>query len=178
VAGALAVALLGLPGCAGPDPARAAATTAPAATAGFGGTDLAWIEINIAMDEQLVPLLDLAPKQTADARTRALAQQVRAFTDTELGTLRALHDQARLPARNPHEGMSMPGMVTPEEVTKAGTLKDAKFDAELIEQIKGHLKQGQNLAESEQKAGIESQTRALARQVIRTRTEVLSSIGD
>jgi uncharacterized protein (DUF305 family) len=178
LAGVLTVALLGLPGCAKPDPTERPATSVPASTPAFGGTDLAWIEVNIAMDEQILPLLDLTPKQTGTAASQSLALQVKTFITTELSTLRALHDQAALPSANPHEGMPMPGMVTPDEVTKAATLTGAKFDTELVSQIKAHLEQGKNLADSEEKSGVESQTRALASQVIQTRTQVLSSIGD
>jgi uncharacterized protein (DUF305 family) len=176
LAGVLTATLLGLPGC-------SASTGAPAATASparsavtFGGTDLAWIEINIAMGEELLPLLALAPQQSRNPDVLALAAQVKAFTGTELGTLRALHDQAGLPAENPHEGMPMPGMVTPELVKEAAALHGAAFDTLLVKQIRAHLEQGSKLAESESKAGIEAQTLALAAQVIATRTKVLPTI--
>src|SRR3954451_14000332 len=171
LAGALTVVLLGMPACArsGPPPAA----PSPAATVGarFGGTDLAWIELSIAMDEQVLPLLALVPAHTRNADVRALALQVKAFTDAELSTLRSLHDQAGLPPQNPHEGMPMPGMVTPEQVSRIGALTAATFDTAVIEQIRAFLDQGRRLAGNEQKSGVESQTYALAIQVARTRTE-------
>lgn len=178
LAGALTAALLGMAGCVGSDASSGAGTATVAANARFGGTDLAWIEINIAMDEQLLPLLELAPKQTGDAAMQALALQVKAVTDAELGTLHALHDAAGLPAQNQYKGTPLPGMVTPDQVTQAATLNGAKFNALLVRQIKAHLEQSQNLAQSEQKSGVESQTRALALNVIRTRAEVRASIDD
>jgi hypothetical protein len=166
----LATALTGVTACDKSKPP----TVAP--TADFGGTDLAWIEITIAMDEQVQPLLALVPKQSRDAKTQALAQQVGAFTGSELTTLRALHDEAGLPATNPHEGMPMPGLVSADTVHKAATLNGAAFDKLVREQISAHLTQGQNLAESEEKAGTEQRTRALAEDVIHTRTEALKSL--
>lgn len=139
----------------------------------FGGTDLAWIEITIAMDEQVEPLLALVPKQSRDARVQALAQQVQAFTGTELTRLRALHDEARLPATNPHEGMPMPGLVSAETVHDASTVTGPAFDRIVRRQLEAHLEQGRKLAESEEKAGTEERTRALASDVIHTRTEAL-----
>ena len=170
----LTTALTGVAGC-----QRTTAAPKPAAvtpSANFGGTDLAWVEITIAMDEQLRPLLALVPKQSTDPRVQALARQVQGFTDTELTQLRALHDEARLPAQNPHEGMQMPGMVSADTVAQAATLSGAAFDKLVRDQIKAHLQQGQNLAESEEKAGIEPRVRALASSVIHTRTEALGSI--
>jgi uncharacterized protein (DUF305 family) len=156
-----------------------AATPAPppaSASAFFGGTDLAWVEINIAMNEQLLPLLELVPAQSADPGVRKLAAEVKAANEQELATLRALHDQAKLPSENPHKGMPMPGMVTPEQVTAAGKVKGAAFDKLFKEQLAAHFKQGKQLAESERKAGIEPQTLALADRVLSTRDKYLPTL--
>jgi uncharacterized protein (DUF305 family) len=175
---AIATALTGVAGCGRSDNSSKGTSQPPAvaSTANFGGTDLAWIEITIAMDEQAEPLLALAPRQSKDAKTQALAQQVRAFTGAELTKLRALHDEAGLPTQNPHEGMPMPGLVTADTVQKASALSGPAFDKLLREQIGAHLKQGQNLAASEEKAGTDERTRALASDVIHTRTEALKSL--
>jgi len=168
---ATAMALLGPVSCAGRSTPAAAATTVT-----FGGTDLAWIEITIAMDEQVQPLLDLVPSHSRDPKVQALGVQVQAVAKAELATLRSLHDQAGLPAANPHEGMPMPGVVTIDKVNQAARLSGTTFDAVAVEQIRGYLEHGIDLAQSEQKSGAEAQTRALALNVIRTRTEALSSI--
>jgi DUF305 family protein family protein len=171
------VATAAVAGC-GAEPATAPAPTAAAsvATSAFGGTDLAWIGIDIAMDEQVLPLLDLVPGKTDDAGVRGGVLQVKAFTDAELATLRALHDEAQLPAGNPHEGMPMPAMVTPEQVARASTLSGAAFDTLAVQQIRAHLEQGRNLARSESTAGIESRTRQLAAQVLRIRAAALETL--
>ncbi|WP_250007085.1 DUF305 domain-containing protein [Actinoplanes sp. M2I2] len=177
----LLIGVLGLAGCTSTGTATPAAPSAgapagQAAVAGFGGTDLAWIEINIAMDEQLLPLLDLVPKRSRTPATLALATQVRAFTDAELSILRQLHARAGLPAENPHEGMPMPGMVTPEQIVEAASLAGPAFDQTATELIKGHLEQSENLARSEDKSGVEPQTRDLALQILRTRQLALSTM--
>lgn len=170
--GLMATAVLA--GCKSSRP-EAVSTSAPAAVTPFGGTDLAWIEINIAMDEQLLPLLELVPQRSGSSDLQGLALQVQAFTTAELTTLRALHDQAGLSPVNPHEGMEMPGMVTPQQVTDAQALTGKAFDADVIKAIEAHLEQSQNLAESENKSGVEPQTRALALQVLRTRDAALTT---
>jgi uncharacterized protein (DUF305 family) len=177
---ALAVAaLLSLAGCTtttSPATTAPPAASAPAQTAGFGGTDLAWIEISIAMDEQLLPLLQLVPDRSGSAAVQALATQVKAFTDAELSTLHQLRDRAGLPPGNPHEGMPMPGMVQAGQVAEAAKLVGPEFDTFVVTQIKGHLDQSQSLARSEDQSGVEAQTRSLALQVLRTRTEALSTL--
>ncbi|GAB2617158.1 DUF305 domain-containing protein [Paractinoplanes abujensis] len=176
----LLVATLGLTGCSATGSGDAATPTAnasaPAQAAGFGGTDLAWIEINIAMNEELLPLLDLTPKHTQDPATLALALQVKSFTEAELNVLRQLHTLAGLPAENPHKGMPMPGMVTPEDITGVQQLVGAAFDQTVTKLIRAHLVQGQSLARSEDKSGAEARTRDLALQILRTREVALSAI--
>ena len=179
---ALVVAgVLGLAGCSGSPsgsaaPPAAASPAAASSAADFGGTDLAWIEINIAMDEQLQPLLQLVPGHSGSPQVQALAAQVSAFTDAELGVLRGLRDQAGLPPVNPHAGMPMPGMVATDQVTKASKLVGREFDKLVVGQIRGHLEQSQSLARSEDQSGVEQQTRGLALQVLRTREQALSTV--
>ena len=166
------VAVLSTAACGG-STTPSAATPAPAPSSGqagfFGGTDLAWVEINIAMNEQLLPLLSLAPTKASEPAVKSFAASVQTFTEQELGTLRQLHDQAKLPSENPHEGMPMPGMVTPEQVAQAKSASGTAFDKLLRKLVKGHLDQGTSLAKSEEKAGVEPQTLALAQQVLANR---------
>ena len=172
-----AAAVVTLAGC---DSGSAAPKPTPALSAGqagfFGGTDLAWVEINIAMNEQLQPLLALAPGKASPA-AQAFAAQVQGFTDQELSALRQLHDQAKLPSENPHEGMPMPGMVTPEQVSEAKAASGAAFDKLLLQRLKAHFDQGTSLATSEEKAGVEPQTLALAKQVLSHRADALKQLS-
>lgn len=141
----------------------------------FNGTDTAWIEVLIAMDEQLEPLLALAPRHTRTAAVTGLATQVGAVVTPELTTLRSLHDRAGLPAGNPHEGMEMPGMVTADQLAGASKLDGTAFDAYLRKRVVEHLRQSEALARSELKAGAEPATRALAQDILDTRARLLAT---
>jgi uncharacterized protein (DUF305 family) len=181
VAGGCLLALLfGAAGCDAETSATAPPVVASSAAAGspgfFGGTDLAWVEITIAMNEELLPLLELVPAHSSDAGVRELAARVAAGHEQELSILWRLHDQAKLPAENPHKGMPMPGMVTPEQVTAAAATKGPAFDKVLVQHLRAHFEQGVKLAESEEKAGVEPQTKSLAAQVISSRDEFLTAL--
>jgi hypothetical protein len=173
-AGILAVELLAaelLGGCAHRAAAPRPATTIPTA---FNGTDLAWIEVNIAMDEQLLPLLTLVPEKAGGDAAASHTAQVKTVTETELAVLRSLHDQAGLPAQNPHEGMPMPGMVTPQELAQARTLTGAAFAKVANAKVHDYLEQGLNLARSEAKAGAEPRTLKLASSITDSRRRLLA----
>jgi hypothetical protein len=128
------------------------------------------------MDEQLLPLLDLVPTHSKDAAMRAVALRIKAFTDDELTSLRQLQQQAGIPSSNAHKGMPMPGMVSADQVAQAAKLTGPAFDAEARKQITAHLKQGQNLARSEDKSGLEPETRELALRILRNRELALSAL--
>ncbi|MEU7904309.1 DUF305 domain-containing protein [Actinoplanes sp. NPDC049118] len=178
VVGCLLALLLGAAACdTGAAAPPVAGSTAPSGAGRFGGTDLAWVEINIAMNEELLPLLELVATHSSSAETKALAAEVAALNDQELSALRGLHDQAGLPAENPHKGMPMPGMVTPELVTQAAAVRGATFDRLLAAHLKAHFEQGVRLAESEAKAGVEPETKALATRVISGRERHLPRLA-
>jgi hypothetical protein len=146
-----------LTGCGTP---QAAPAPLPATT--FGGTDRAWIEITLAMNEQVVPLLDAVPGHTDGAAARDLAARVRVWTEAELPELRALHALAGLPAENPHVGMPMPGMVT--------KLSGPAFDAAATGKLDEVVAQAITLARSERENGTDPRTRALAERMLAART--------
>ncbi len=179
LAGLLAATLGAASGCSDPTPATPA-VPAPALSSGapgfFGGTDLAWVEITIAMDEQLAPLLALPATHSRNDRVKSLNVQVEAFSDTELGTLRRLRDEARLPSDNPHEGMPMPGMVQGDDVEHAAAATGTAFDTLYLSLLQAHLEQGSSLAASEIKAGVEPDTLACAKQVAATRAKYLPDV--
>ena len=176
VAALFTVGLCGAAGC-GASPSPTASTPAPATpAASFGGTDRAWLEINIAMDEELLPLLDLAPANARDPALKQLSAQFKVLTADELSTLRRLHDEAGLPAVNPHKGMPMPGMVTPSLVAEAAGQRGAAFDSLLTRSLREHLEQGQMLAGSEQSSGAETRTKELAASILKSRATTLAQL--
>jgi len=179
-AAAVAVVIAaGLCGCDARAPAATPSPAAPATSAAyaFGGTDRAWIEINIAMNQELVPLLDLAPAHSHDEAVRALAGRLKDLHAKEMAILRQLHDEAGLPAENPHVGMPMPGMVTPALVAEAAATEGPAFDSLFRQHLREHLEQGVRLAESETKSGVEPRSKQLATDMIARRTAYLTKLG-
>jgi uncharacterized protein (DUF305 family) len=171
----LLLVAVGVGACAATGPAPAPSPAA--AVSSFGGTDRAWVEINIAMNEELAPLLDLAETRTKDPAVRSSAAEIAAANTRELRILRQLHDAAGLPAENPHKGMPMPGMVTPDQVKQAAATSGATFDELLRKRLREHLEQGVKLATSEGTAGVEPQTKALAAQMIADRETYLRRLS-
>ncbi|MEV0132388.1 DUF305 domain-containing protein [Dactylosporangium sp. NPDC050688] len=172
-----AAVILAAAGCAA-DPADpgppAAATGAPAAAGDFGGTDIAWVQLMIPMDEQLLPVLDLVSQRSADPALTRLAAQLRSRYTSEIEQLKALRAKAGLDATNPYAGHRMPGLVDADTLAAIGAAAGAEFDRKAAACLREHLEQLASLARSELSNGTSAPVKDLARQVADSRSAGLA----
>jgi len=195
---ALLVAVLLVGGCAGsvappvsdagtptsPAPAPTSpapsASTTPSSLSGssglFNSTDIAWLQLTVAMHERVLPMLDLVPRRTTDPAVRRLAARVRETHRADLVRSRALLARTGAPATNPHEGHDMPGMVTAAELAALGTAGDAEFRRLFGRHLRAHLEQSVRVAGSERTSGAEPATTAMAGAIVRTGTAYLEQL--
>ncbi|WP_406311487.1 DUF305 domain-containing protein [Streptosporangium sp. NBC_01639] len=156
-------------------PPAVVTTTPPAATmaapvaSGFNATDTAWLQLMIPMDERTLPLLDLGAERGHDPAVRRLAARIGKAHLAELGRLRKTLGRTGLPPTNVHAGHDMPGMVTAADLTALGAATGPSFDRLFADHLREHLDQSAALARSEQTAGADGDTRALAAAVERAR---------
>ncbi|GAA4227946.1 uncharacterized protein (DUF305 family) [Streptosporangium album] len=146
-----------------------ATTVTAAATGGFNATDTAWLQLMIPMDERTLPLLDLGTERGHDPAVRRLAARIREAHLAELQRLRETLGRTGLPPTNVHEGHDMPGMVTAADLTALRAATGPSFDRLFAGHLREHLDQSSAVARSEQTAGADGDTRALAAAVERTR---------
>ncbi|MCG5441462.1 DUF305 domain-containing protein [Micromonospora sp. NIE79] len=181
------IAVLLIAGCgAGPRDAASAttppvtappATTAPTPTGtGFNPTDIAWLQLTVAMTERLLPVLDLVPARTTDRAWRRTATQVAAARRADLDRARRLLADAAAPTTNPHEGHDMPGMATAQEMTALRAAGGQSFHRLLAGHLRAHLAQSVRIATAEQQSGVQPATVALAAAVVRSGTADLARL--
>jgi len=163
------------PPAAPPAPATASAAAAQATT--FNGTDVAWLQLMIPMNEQALRLLALVPPRTADPATEGLAKLVERQYRAELERLRALRNRAGVPSTDVHEGHDMPGMVTADELRAAEQARDAALDDLLFARLREHAEQGVLLCHGVRTSGTDEATRALATEIERTRADQLARLA-
>ncbi|GAA1597819.1 hypothetical protein GCM10009789_59710 [Kribbella sancticallisti] len=186
---ASAALLIALTGCgssiaASPSPASTPATPTATATAtewkidpAFNATDLAWIELMIPMDDQLLRVLGMAEQQAADPAVRAFATQVAAGHRAEHARFVALRTRSGLPVRNPHEGHDMPGMMTEPEIVALGKSTEQAFDPLFEKNLKEHLDQSIVLARSITTDGKDAETKQLAASIMTSRAAQLKQLA-
>ncbi|MGW7620527.1 DUF305 domain-containing protein [Streptomyces antimycoticus] len=180
VAAVLAAATLLTAGCGDGKPPREARSTSAArhpatrppsgqATSGtFNSTDIGWIQLMIAMDDQATLLLNLAPGHSSDAGVEKWAKPVATAYREELVQLRELLARAGVPDTNPHQGHDMPGMVTDDELRTIKGTKGAAFDALFLAAMREHLDQAAKIARAQRSAGADPAAKKLATSVEKT----------
>ncbi len=178
--------LVALTGCGSSVAAAPPGTPAPTPSAteaewkidpSFNSTDLAWIELMIPMDDQLLRVLALGQKQASSPALRNLATQVAAGHRAEVAQLTAIRTRSGLPVRNPHEGHDMPGMMTEPEIDALGKLSGPAFDQSFTKNLKEHLEQTTLLARSIANAGKDPETKQLGKTLVTGRTAQLKQLA-
>ncbi|MFD8863547.1 DUF305 domain-containing protein [Streptomyces sp. NPDC059590] len=164
---AATLSALAVSGCAGPEE-RAGASAAAAATATGTGpetlnpTDLAWLQLQLAMDEQALHILELAPGSGADPELKQWAAKVAKGHRADLAALRKLLTAARVPDTNPHEGHDMPGMVNATELRALEAAEGQEFDRLLRSALRDHLTHAERMSGEQRKAGSDPEVKQRA----------------
>ncbi|MEU7102667.1 DUF305 domain-containing protein [Streptomyces longwoodensis] len=169
-----AALLLGL-AAAGCTPRPAADRPAPAA---FNGTDTAWIQLMIPMDERASLLTDLAPARAGRPALAAWAKEAGSRLEDELVDLRELLRLSGVPDTRPHEGHTMPGMVGLDTVRRAKNVTGDGFDRLLSESLRAHLVQVRMLCASERTSGGAAQAKDLAATIERSVAEQITRLDE
>ncbi|WFF02682.1 DUF305 domain-containing protein [Micromonospora sp. WMMD964] len=158
-------------------PAPAAVT--PTAPVVLNGTDDAFIQLLIPMNEgalALIDHLDTRPTAGSDPSLRALLGDVRQAHQTELRDLRGILAAGNVPESNIHEGHQMPGMVTATSLAELRAAPDAEVPSRAAALLRAHLAQTVVLCRGEQTAGGSPELKALAARIQQARTAELSAL--
>ncbi|MEU8327408.1 DUF305 domain-containing protein [Micromonospora sp. NPDC048839] len=153
-------------------------SASPSGSAGlFSATDIAWLQLTVAMNERLLPVLDLVPSRTTDPEWLTFAARLGTAHRANLSTARRLLAASGAPATNPHEGHDMPGMVTAEELAALRSSTGVAFERRADQHVRAHLDQAIRIATAEQRVGTHPATTALASAVVRTGNTDLAGLG-
>ncbi|MEU1748042.1 DUF305 domain-containing protein [Micromonospora arida] len=156
----------------------ASAAAVPSAPVVLNGTDDAFIQLLIPMNEGALALIDQLDTRPADASLRALLGQVRKTHQAELRDLRGLLAAGNVPELNIHEGHQMPGMVTEASLAELRAASDAEVSFRAADLIRAHLAQTVVLCRGEQTAGGSPELKALAGRIQQARAAELNTLDN
>ncbi|MET7281451.1 DUF305 domain-containing protein [Kribbella sp. NPDC005582] len=162
-----------------PPPTTAASTPATEwkIDPSFNALDLAWIELMIPMDEQLLRVLAMAEKQAADPALRAFATAMAAGHRDEVEKLKLNRTRSGMPVRNPHAGHDMAGMMTEPEIVALGKTSGPAFDQLFAKNLKEHLDESIVLAKDIGSNGKDAAVKYLADSIRTTRSAQLAELA-
>ncbi|MEU7608361.1 DUF305 domain-containing protein [Micromonospora sp. NPDC049204] len=178
VATALAVGLTRGWGSADHPPTTPSAAPVATAPVLLNGTDNAFIQLLIPMNEGALALIDHLDSRPADAdpSLRALLDDVREAHRAELRDLRGLLAAGNVPELNIHEGHQMPGMVTDAGLAEVRSAPDAEVSSRAAALLRAHLAQTVVLCRGEQTAGGSPELKALAGRIQQARAAELTAL--
>ncbi len=166
-----------------PSPPTTAPATGPSTPAAewkidpsFNSLDLAWIELMIPMDEQLLQVLGMAEKQAADPALRAFATAVAGGHRDEVEKLKLNRTRSGMPVRNPHVGHDMAGMMTEPEIVALGKTSGPAFDQLFAKNLKEHLDESIVLAKGIGTNGKDAAVKHLAAEIQTSRAAQLKQL--
>ncbi|TDD47198.1 DUF305 domain-containing protein [Kribbella antibiotica] len=168
------------PPAAPPAPTMTAASTPEAEwkiDPSFNSNDLAWIELMIPMDDQLLQVLGMAEKQSADPAVRAFATAVASGYRDEVEKLKLNRTRSGMPVRNPHAGHDMTGMMTEPEIVALGKASGPAFDQLFAKNLKEHLNESIRLAKDITKNGKDAAVKYLAGEIQAGRAAQLKELA-
>ena len=162
-----------------PPPTTAASTPATEwkIDPSFNSFDLAWIELMIPMDEQLLRVLGMAEKQAADPALRAFATAVAGGHRDEVEKLKLNRTRSGMPVRNPHVGHDMAGMMTEPEIVALGKTSGPAFDQLFAKNLKEHLDESIALAKGISGNGKDAAVKHLAGEIQTSRAAQLKQLA-
>jgi len=158
-------------------PTTAGTPATAASSHAFNPTDLAWIQLMVPMDEQLLRVLAMAAKQAADPAVRGFAAQLATGHQAELTQFVTLRTRANASTTNQHEGHDMPGMMTEPEIAALAKTSGAAFDQLLKKNLKEHLAQSIVVARSITTAGQDPAAKRLAASITVSRAAQLKQLA-
>ncbi|MEU8152222.1 DUF305 domain-containing protein [Micromonospora sp. NPDC048986] len=163
---------------AAPSVAASSAAAVPAVPVVLNGTDDAFIQLLIPMNEGALALIDQLDTRPVDPSLRTLLGEVRKAHQAELRDLRGLLAAGNTAELNIHEGHQMPGMVTEASLAELRATSDAEVSSRAAGLIRAHLAQTVVLCRGEQTAGGSPEVTALAGRIQQARAAELNVLDN
>lgn len=147
--------------------------------ADFNDADVTFLQMMIPHHEQAVDMAELAQEHAADAEVVDLAAQIAAAQQPEIDGMTGLLEAWGEPVEmEGHEGMSMGGMATEEQMTELGAADGADFDKLFVELMIAHHEGAVTMAEEHHAEGQNADAAAIADAVIETQTAEIATLQE
>jgi uncharacterized protein (DUF305 family) len=149
------------------------ASQAPAAddaSAEHNDADMTFAQLMIPHHQQAIDMANMAAEKATDPKVKDLATRIKGAQDPEIEKMNGMLEQwgAEMGEDMPgmdHGGMSMPGMMTDEEMGHLEKATGAAFDKMWVQMMIKHHQGAIDMANTELKDGKNAEAKGLAKQI-------------
>jgi uncharacterized protein (DUF305 family) len=114
----------------------------------FGDADVTFMTDMVTHHKQALEMAELAPQRARDRRVVKLAERIAAGQGPEIDAMQTwLEQQGLPPASQQAHGHAMPGMVTPEDMTRLVAAEGKAFDRLFLQLMSRHHEGALRMAE-------------------------------
>ncbi|WP_240192336.1 DUF305 domain-containing protein [Glycomyces sp. YM15] len=155
------------------------APASASAEADFNDADVTFFQMMIPHHEQAVEMAELAQSQAADPEVVELAAQIAAAQQPEIDEMTGLLEEWGEPtAMEGHDGMSMGGIATDDQMAELQAAQGADFDRLFVELMIVHHEGAVVMAEEHHAGGRNADAAAIADAVIETQTAEIATLKE
>lgn len=153
------------------DDKASSAPTDSGASAEHNDQDMSFAQAMIPHHQQAIDMAKLAGEKATDSKVKDLATRIEGAQDPEIEKMNTMLEQwgASMEESMPgmdHGSMSMPGMMTDEEMQKLEKATGAEFDKMWVQMMIKHHQGAIDMANTELKSGSNADAKALAQQIV------------
>lgn len=182
-----AAALIVLTGCGGSGEPMAGHSMPPTPTGStstgatpeqtFNSDDVMFAAMMIPHHQQAIEMSDLIlPKKGLDPEVKAMAEQIKAAQQPEIDTMNRWLEEWGTPPDHSSHGDDDGGMMTPEEMREMRDAEPKKAQRMFLKGMIEHHKGAIRMAETEITDGKDPKTIALARSIVTSQQEEISTM--
>jgi uncharacterized protein (DUF305 family) len=150
----------------------------PTSAAAFNAADVSFAQNMMPHHQQAVQMADLAATRANDAELKQLAAAIKAAQDPEIATMTGWltgWGEPTAPAGG-HSGMSMPGMMSDDEMAQLQAGSGVDFDRMFARMMIAHHNGAIQMAREQQTGGSNAEAKALAATIERTQAAEVTKL--
>lgn len=166
-----------MPGMSGTNmPGMSGAGTAPAA-ANFNDADVMFLQMMYPHHAQAVEMAKLVPTRSQNQQVKDLAAAIEKAQAPEMQQMTTLLADFGKPAPSATMSHSMPGLMTPQQMTELTGLSGAAFDKMWLQMMVAHHQGAITMANDELKNGTNADSKKMAESIVSTQQAEIDTMN-
>lgn len=149
-----------------PGSSASAASSSAVAPANFNDADVSFLQMMYPHHAQAVDMAKLVPSRSQNQQVKDLATAIENAQAPEMAQMTTLLAGFGKPAPSATMGHSMPGLMTPQQMTTLAGLSGAAFDKMWLQMMVEHHQGAVDMSQNELRNGTNADVKAMAQSII------------